>query len=58
MDGREDVILVGLTREEIHEVFSRCLRSQEEDNQVSAGILRKLAQILGTIPAIEKAGRH
>lgn len=46
MEGRNEIIVVALTFEEAHEVFSRCLRSTEEDNPVSDAVLKKLATAL------------
>lgn len=46
MEGRNEIILVALSYEEAHELFSRCLRSTEEDNSVSDAVLKKLASAL------------
>lgn len=40
------MLVLAMTREEAHELFTRCLRSQEEDNEASESILTKLAYLL------------
>ena len=46
MEGREDFVVVAMTWEEAHELFTRCLRSNEEDTLASSSILKKLAKLL------------
>ena len=51
MNQHQETIFLSLSREEALELFSRCLRSDEEDNTTSAAVLRKLAGILAKMPA-------
>ena len=44
--GREDELFLVVSQEEAWELMSRCLNSAEPDNEVSKGVLRKLARIL------------
>ena len=48
-EGRDEVVLA-LSREEVLELFSRCLRSADEDNAVSSAALKKLAVHLSRMP--------
>jgi hypothetical protein len=41
-----EILLVPFTRDEALELFNRCLRSLDEDNERSAAVLRKLAEAL------------
>jgi hypothetical protein len=46
MEGRDEIVVVALTREEAMELFMRCLRSQDDDNAASTSILKKLARLV------------
>ncbi len=48
MENETLPIVIKLTREEAYEVFSRCLRSTEEDNLASETALKKIAHSLET----------
>ena len=45
MEGTE-ILLLPLTLDEAHELFSRCLRSQEADTTSSEKVLNKLARLI------------
>lgn len=45
MEGTE-VLMLPLTVDEAHELFSRCLRSQEVDTVSSEKVLSKLARLI------------
>jgi len=47
MDAEDEVLMIALTRDEATEVFLRCLRSQDEDTNVSTTALQKLARLIG-----------
>jgi hypothetical protein len=44
--NRERAIWLELTKDEANELFSRCLKSLDEDNDLSRSILQKLADVL------------
>lgn len=44
--GRDDELFLVVSQEEAWELMSRCLNSADPDNDVSKGVLRKLARIL------------
>jgi hypothetical protein len=44
--GRDDELFLVVSHEEAWELMSRCLNSSDPDNDVSKGVLRKLARIL------------
>lgn len=48
MGNESQTILFALTREEAVEVFSRCLKSAEEDTDAFASALKKIGHALGT----------
>jgi hypothetical protein len=43
---RDEELFLVVTQEEAWELMSRCLNSADPDNDVSKGVLRKLARIL------------
>ena len=51
MMEHSETVLLPLSREEALELFSRCLRSDEEDNANSEAVMKKLAGILAKMPA-------
>lgn len=46
----EEVLNLGLTKDEALELFSRCLRSHEDDNEHFRSVLRKLARAIEAMP--------
>jgi hypothetical protein len=44
--GRDEELFLVVSQEEAWELMSRCLNSPDPDNDVSKGVLRKLARIL------------
>lgn len=44
--GRDEELFLVVSQEEAWEIMSRCLNSPDPDNDVSKGVLRKLARIL------------
>jgi hypothetical protein len=46
MEGRDEIVVVALTKEEAMELFMRCLRSHDDDNAASTSILKKLARLV------------
>ena len=46
MNPEEKTVLLNLTVEEARDLFGRCLKSADEDNQASRAVLLKLAQAL------------
>jgi hypothetical protein len=46
MEQANDLVVVSLTREEAVELFTQCLRSCDDDTEISLEILRKLGRAL------------
>ncbi|MBS1717946.1 MAG: hypothetical protein JSS72_09480 [Armatimonadetes bacterium] len=46
--------VLALTQEELQEVYSRCLRSAEKDNDASSSAVRKMAILLDTLADEER----
>jgi hypothetical protein len=55
MLNREREVVVRLTPEEAWELFSRCLKSADEDNAASREALRKLAAVLERAEPVRQA---
>lgn len=51
----EDELVIRLTKAEALDLFSRCLKSLDEDNDESRRVLKKLAHAIDTIPSLRPA---
>lgn len=56
MAQEDEVLMLALTKREANELFARCLKSHEEDNDESREVLKKLARLLGRETAALRAG--
>ena len=48
MDGTQGDVLLPLTRAEAHELLARLLLSHDDDNDLSADLMKRLARALET----------
>jgi len=46
MDGQENNILLPLTRDEAQELLARLLLSHDDDNDLSASLMKRLAVLI------------
>jgi hypothetical protein len=46
MDGQESHVLLPLTRDEAQELLARLLLSHDDDNDISAALMKRLAGVL------------
>lgn len=50
MEGLEGRVLLPLTRDEAQELLARLLLSHDDDNDLSAALMKRLAQAIENIP--------
>jgi hypothetical protein len=46
MDGQEKEVMLPLTREEAQELLARLLLSHDDDNDLSASLMKRLATLI------------
>lgn len=46
MDGQENKVMLPLTREEAQELLARLLLSHDDDNELSAALMKRLAVLI------------
>ena len=51
----ESCVVLNLSKQEALELFSRCLRSHEDDNEDFRAVLRKLARAIDSMPPTRPA---